>query len=66
MIKSAIIASAFMGALAAVPEHEITSLPGWSGALPSKQYSGYLDIPGGKHLHYWLVTADEVDPATAP
>ena len=33
---------------------QITALPGWSGALPSKQYSGYLSF-GTKHLHYWFV-----------
>ena len=28
---------------AAVAADKITSLPGWDGALPSPQYSGYLD-----------------------
>ena len=23
---------------------EVTSLPGWEGRLPSKHYSGYLDV----------------------
>ena len=31
---------------------EITSLPGWTAALPSRQYSGYLNF-SSKHLHYW-------------
>jgi hypothetical protein len=31
------------GALAARDADMITSLPGWSTDLPSKQYSGYLD-----------------------
>jgi hypothetical protein len=31
---------------------EITSLPGWDGSLPSKQYSGYLNV-SDSHLHYW-------------
>jgi len=30
----------------AIVDDEITSLPGWKGALPSKQYSGYLTVPG--------------------
>ena len=30
----------------AIVADEITSLPGWKGALPSKQYSGYLTVPG--------------------
>ena len=31
-------------ALAAIPEHEVTSLPGFKGDLPSKHYSGYLPV----------------------
>ena len=41
---------------AAYGPDEITSLPGWSGPLPSKQYSGYLSVSTTK-LHYWLVEA---------
>ena len=49
---------------------EVTALPGWSGALPSKQYSGYLDVPGAKglskHYHYWFVEAEApIDPLAA-
>eukprot|EP01035_Chromulina_nebulosa_P024326 gene24327-31652_t len=52
----------------------ITSLPGWPAniSLPSKQYSGYLNISSSSdsavediHLHYWLVQAEK-DPDTAP
>ena len=41
----------------AVAGDEITSLPGWDGPLPTKQYSGYIEINAttGKYLHYWLV-----------
>ena len=41
--------------LADIPSDQIKSLPGWNGALPSKQYSGYikLDQTSGKHFHYW-------------
>ena len=55
--------------LAAVPADEITSLPGWSGKLPSKHYSGFfpttLDGSEGAMLHYWL-TLSESNPATDP
>ena len=50
----------------------VSSLPGWTGRLPSRHYSGYVDVsanPGttpGRFLHYWLVEAEEVDPADAP
>ena len=49
------------GALNVLPCYSVISndlimaLPGWSGPLPSAQYSGYikLDSASGKHLHYW-------------
>ena len=44
---------------------EIKSLPGWTGPLPSRQFSGYLSVGSDKHLHYWLVEAEK-DPDTAP
>jgi carboxypeptidase C (cathepsin A) len=38
--------------------------------LPSRHYSGYLDISEerdeSKMLHYWFVEAEQVDPSTAP
>ena len=43
---------------------EVTSLPGWTGSLPSRQFSGYLTANSSR-LHYWLVEA-ETDPLTAP
>lgn len=49
---------------AAYTADEITSLPGWLGALPSQQYSGYLTV-GDTNLHYWLVTS-ESNAATDP
>ena len=52
--------------LAFVAEEQILSLPGWTGALPSRQFSGYLNAAlGDKHLHYWFVES-ETDPANAP
>ena len=54
---------------------EVTSLPGWSGALPSKIYSGH--IPAGwavqdgvnytMYMWYMFVECASVeDPTTAP
>ena len=42
-----------------IPEHMIKQLPGWKGALPTTQYSGYIEINAttGKYLHYWYVFA---------
>jgi len=64
---AAILAAAALAtsALAAPAADKIASLPGWSGDLPSDMYSGYLDIPGGKHLSY-VAALSENDPATDP
>lgn len=51
-------------AFSEVPADEITALPGWEGRLPSRQFSGYLNV-GAKHMHYWLVES-ETDSKTAP
>jgi carboxypeptidase C (cathepsin A) len=57
--------SALSVASGAYAPDEIISLPGWSGNLPSKQYSGYLNVSSTSHLHYWLVES-ESNPATDP
>lgn len=45
---------------AAPVEHEVKFLPGLQKQPDFRQYSGYLSVAGGKHLHYWSV------PATPP
>ena len=57
---------ALPAARAAVDADEITSLPGWEGALPSRQWSGFLPIGGGKNYHYWLVASESASAATDP
>jgi carboxypeptidase C (cathepsin A) len=55
-------------ASAAIDADEVKVLPGFSGALPSKHYSGYLEVPGdrgSKFYHYWFVES-EGDPKTDP
>lgn len=59
-LLSGIAATAF----AAYLPDEIISLPGWEGKLPSRQFSGYLNVSDTR-LHYWLVESEQ-DPATAP
>eukprot|EP00010_Vexillifera_abyssalis_P003638 CAMPEP_0201551920 /NCGR_PEP_ID=MMETSP0173_2-20130828/12139_1 /ASSEMBLY_ACC=CAM_ASM_000268 /TAXON_ID=218659 /ORGANISM="Vexillifera sp., Strain DIVA3 564/2" /LENGTH=441 /DNA_ID=CAMNT_0047962291 /DNA_START=38 /DNA_END=1363 /DNA_ORIENTATION=- len=46
-----------LGAFNPVEKKEITSLPGLSGPLSSKQYSGFINVnqTTGAHLFYWLV-----------
>jgi len=52
-------------------KHEITSLPGWKGPLPSRMFSGYIDAgtppsgTGKMYFHYWLVES-ESDPMNDP
>ena len=50
LVASALLHSAAL--LAAVPADEVKSLPGWSKALPSKQWSGYLPVGKEKNRHY--------------
>ena len=41
--------------VALIAEHEVTSLPGWDGELPSNLYSGFIDASEGHHVHYTYV-----------
>ena len=53
---------------AAIEKDLIHQLPGWDGPLPSRQYSGYLQVPGdygNKMYHYWFVES-ESNPSTDP
>lgn len=57
--------------LAAREADRVHSLPGWLGQLPSKQYSGLVDIgvpPSGVGrmlMHYWFIES-EGNPQTDP
>ena len=61
----------FFVARSAIPEHLVSSLPGFDKPLPSGQYSGYLPVdtaPASKHyrfLHYWFSESLN-DPKTDP
>eukprot|EP00937_MAST-01D_sp_MAST-1D-sp2_P001838 g1838.t1 len=47
-------------------QHEVTSLPGWNGTLPSRHYSGLVPIgKTGRSLHYYLQLSED-KPATDP
>lgn len=59
-----IVAALSQIVLGAYEPDRILSLPGWEGDLPTKQYSGYLNV-SSTHLHYWFVES-ETDPANAP
>ena len=63
-VVALLIATGLVLAQGAPAQDEILSLPGWKGSLPSKQYSGYLNVSDTR-LHYWLVES-ETNPADAP
>merc|ERR1711968_204781 len=50
---------------------ELKRLPGWAYALPSRQFTGHLNVgapPSGvgtMYFHYWLIDSEN-DPATDP
>ena len=58
--KQLALALALVATASAAPADDaVLSLPGWSGDLPSSQFSGYLDLPStSKHLHYWMVESE--------
>lgn len=46
---------AVLGSDAAPAADEVTYLPGLQKQPSFRQYSGYLSVADGKHLHYWSV-----------
>lgn len=64
-LVAAVAVALSAGAHTVAASDEVTSMPGYGLRLPSRMFSGYLDVAGGKHLHYFLVEA-ESNPATAP
>ena len=43
----------------------VTDLPGLNWNVNYKQYSGYLDLNNGHHLHYWFMES-QTNPAKDP
>lgn len=48
------------GGAAAPAADEVKFLPGLEKQPSFRQYSGYLHVADGKHLHYWSVPATPV------
>ena len=46
--------------------HHVTSMPGYSGALPFKMYTGYVKGGESERLFYIYVESEEVPPSEAP
>ena len=56
---SFLFASLFVVGIYAQPTADnVTSLPGLDFEIDFEQYSGYLDLSNGHHLHYWLTLSD--------
>ncbi|XP_071374654.1 lysosomal protective protein [Centroberyx affinis] len=53
------------GGEAAPAADEVKFLPGLQKQPSFRQFSGYLTVADGKHLHYWLVESQH-DPAADP
>jgi serine carboxypeptidase-like clade 1 len=56
-------------AAGSVPQQrvEITELPGWSPrALPSRQYSGHLEVEPSMYMHYWFIESESAQSADDP
>ncbi|CAI5686424.1 unnamed protein product [Oreochromis niloticus] len=65
LLLSCYFLSAWLGAEAAPAADEITYLPGLQKQPSFKQYSGYLSVADGKHLHYWFVESQN-KPSSDP
>jgi len=73
IVRSLALAAVAHLAKGAIDADEITSLPGWDGPMPSRQWSGYIKVPaveqdkgkGNKFYHYWFVES-EGNPKTDP
>ncbi|KAM6928397.1 lysosomal protective protein [Xenentodon cancila] len=59
------VLSSLVAADAAPAADEITFLPGLQKQPSFRQFSGYLNVADGKHLHYWFVESQN-DPASDP
>uniref|UniRef100_A0A671V3J4 Carboxypeptidase n=1 Tax=Sparus aurata TaxID=8175 RepID=A0A671V3J4_SPAAU len=54
-----------LGGDAAPAADEVKYLPGLQKQPSFRQYSGYLSVADGKHLHYWLVESQQ-NPSSDP
>ncbi|XP_071349377.1 lysosomal protective protein [Trachinotus anak] len=57
--------SCLLGGDAARDADEVTYLPGLQKQPSFRQYSGYLTVADGKHLHYWFVESQN-NPSSDP
>lgn len=65
MLLLHLLALVFGGVCGEEVSDEVLSLPGWSGPLPSRHFSGYINASPTKRLHYYLVESEN-DPSNDP
>ncbi|XP_028855107.1 lysosomal protective protein [Denticeps clupeoides] len=65
LVAVLVLLGALPGGFGAPEADEIKFLPGLPKQPSFKQYSGYLNVAGNKHLHYWF-TESQKDPASSP
>ncbi|CAE8724724.1 unnamed protein product, partial [Polarella glacialis] len=49
-----------------LPSDSVEALPGWAGPLPSRMFSGYLNVTHRKHYHYIFVEQEGGPAEQAP
>ncbi|XP_056129321.1 lysosomal protective protein [Lampris incognitus] len=65
LLLAALLFSSVLACKAAPEGDEIKYLPGLQKQPSFKQYSGYLTVADGKHLHYWFVESQK-EPSADP
>ncbi|OQS03416.1 serine protease family S10, partial [Thraustotheca clavata] len=64
-VLSSLLAT-FASVAAVIPDHKITSLPGFPKSIEFDQYAGHLTLPSnGQNMFYWLVESQN-NPSTDP
>ena len=65
-MHSSLLFATFVVARSTSPtEDKITSLPGLNFEVNYNQYSGFLNLDNGHHLHYWFIESQN-DPSSDP
>lgn len=62
VVLSCFLLTLLGGSDAAAAADEVKYLPGLQKQPSFKQYSGYLSVADGKHLHYWSVPGGAREP----
>ena len=53
-----VLVAIFWAVNAQPKDDKVTDLPGLNFDINYEQYSGYLDLSNGHHLHYWITLSE--------